>query len=85
MLTLYAIKDMNTNEYTRWGGRGCGLTPTMTDDICLANTYNAKGPATSFINNYNKAMLKLNSFSVNNILTFKDLVVVRIGVHYTEL
>jgi hypothetical protein len=85
MITLYAIKDRNTNEYTRFGGSGYKLNPTMTDDIHLANTYSAKGPATTFINNYNKAILKPNSFSVNNILTFKDLVVVQIGVHYTEL
>ena len=85
MLTLFAIKDSNTGEYTRWGGRGYGVNPTMTPDIHLANTYSAKGPATTFINNYNKAISKPNSYPANNIPVFKDLKVVEIAVHYTEL
>ena len=57
----------------------------MTSDIYLANTYTTKGPATTFIHQYNKAIFKPNSYPANNIPVFKDLKVVEIAVHYTEL
>ena len=83
MIKIYAIKDTNTGEYTRNGGRGW-RDPYMTPDIYLANTYSAKGPATTFINQYNEEMSKPNTYPANKIPVLKNLRVVTIQVHYQE-
>ncbi len=81
----YVVKDLISNEYMKWGGRGdrsCWIntTPHLED----ASHYNGKGPATAFINQYIKLINKPHTVNKNNPPPIYDLQVIEIEVIYKE-
>ena len=84
----YAIKDKNTGEYFSSGGRGenfVGETYGFSSIIEHAILYGSKSPATAFVNQYNKRLEQTRTMSLFNRTPPRDLVVIRIELHYIEL
>jgi hypothetical protein len=86
MITKYVIKDMISNQYTRWAGRGdTTLYLSLTPELEQANTYCKIGPATAFINQYEQLVQRPHSMNPNRPPPQVELVVVEIGVEYREM
>jgi len=84
--TKYVVKDLISNEYMRWGGRGDSSNwVNTTPHLEHAFLYDSKGPATAFINQHNKRINNPHTVDLNNLPPHYKLVVVEIEVAYKEI
>jgi hypothetical protein len=86
MITKYVIKDIISNMYTAWSGRGdTTMYIVLTPDLEQANTYCSSNPATAFINQYERMIKRPNTINLNKPPPQVQLVVVEISVEYKEI
>ena len=82
----YGIKDLTTGEY--FSGRGHAMWHisggNFNTNIDAATLYGAKGPVTSFINSFNKALDTPRSQYLGHSIS-RDLVCVEIEVSLKEM
>lgn len=84
----WAIKDLVSGDYVYGGGRGDrSLFPMLTSSLYAATLYNSKGPATTFINQYNSHVRRPHTMSAAAAQSFvrRDLVAVEIEVLLREV